>query len=255
MLRWVTRLIHIKQSFGTIQVSEDLSLSINGSKLPPKYRTLDDILPVLYSPNSVCNLPRDTVLYSMYRDFFLDVHAKLFKSKKIRFDLTVMADMRLGQEWNKTLGHYHPEAEASFSYPELYQVLHGKATYLLQKKEGEDITDFVFADVKAGEAILIPPGYGHVTVNSGGTILLMVNMVSDSFQSIYDEYLAHRGAAYYLLTDGSFISNPCYNAIPTPRPSSKRFPVSKDLYSDFTSCPSCYNFLNQPSLLEDIKPL
>lgn len=255
MSRWGTRLIHIKQSFGTILVSEDLLVSINGSKLAPTYRTLGDILPVLYSPTSVGDLPRETILYSMYRNFFISEHARLFKSKKIRFDLTVMADMRLGQEYNKTLGHYHPVAECSFSYPELYQVLYGKATYLLQKKEGEDITDFVVADVKAGEAILIPPGYGHVTVNSGGTILLMVNLVSDSFQSIYDEYLAHRGAAYYLLADGSFVPNPRYRRVPNPRSLSKKFPISKDLYSDFTSCPSCYNFLNHPSLLEDLKPL
>ncbi|MBS7270761.1 MAG: glucose-6-phosphate isomerase, partial [Candidatus Freyarchaeota archaeon] len=140
-------------------------------------------------------------------------------------------------------------AEGSLSYPEVYQVFYGEATYLLQKKLGNDILDFAVARVKAGEAILIPPGYGHVTVNSGGDILVMGNLVSDSFQPLYDDYIKNKGAAYYLLTDGSLVPNPCYNSPPAPRVLSKKFPISKDLYSDFTSCPSCFDFLNRPSLV------
>lgn len=242
-------MILIKKSFGVLRVSEDLSLLINGSRLVPAYRTLEDIVPVLYDVDSVRDLPRSTVIYSMYRGFSLEGHSTIFKNKRARFDITVMADINLGKELNKTLGHYHPLAEGSLSYPELYQVLYGEATYLLQKKVGGDILDFAVAKVKEGEAILIPPGYGHVTVNSGRSLLVMANLVSDSFQSLYDDYIKNRGAAYYLLTDGSMVPNPCYKSHPAPRVLSKKFPISKDLYSDFTSCPSCFDFLNRPSLV------
>ncbi|MGC8937030.1 MAG: glucose-6-phosphate isomerase family protein [Candidatus Methanomethylicaceae archaeon] len=243
-------MISIKKDFGTIQVSDDLLVSIEGNRLVPSFRTLGEILPVLQDTNSV-DLPKSTVLYSMYRGFSLEKHVSIFKSKKVRFDITVMANIKLGKEPNKTLGHYHPIAEDSLSYPELYQVIHGRATYLLQKKVGEEILDFVVANISAGEAILIPPGYGHVTVNSGGSVLVMVNLVSDSFQSVYDEYIKRRGAAYYLLTDGSLAPNPHYGRLPSPRELHKKFPVSKDLYSDFVSCPSCFDFLNRPSLVAD----
>ncbi|MCX8182029.1 MAG: hypothetical protein N3D12_02800 [Candidatus Methanomethyliaceae archaeon] len=242
-------MIHIKESFGTLQVSDNLSLSINGSSLTPTYRTLEDLIPVLYNIESVRDMPRSTPLYTMYRGFALERHLIIFKNKRVRFDITIMADIRLGKELNKTLGHYHPLAENSLSYPEVYQVLHGEATYLLQKKIENEILDFAVAKVKAGEAILIPPGYGHVTVNSGGGLLVMANLVSDSFQSIYDDYIKNRGAAYYLLTDGSMVPNPNYGPLPAPRYLSKRFPISKDLYSDFISCPSCFDFLNRPSLV------
>ncbi|MGQ9759969.1 MAG: glucose-6-phosphate isomerase family protein [Candidatus Methanomethylicaceae archaeon] len=245
-------MISIKQNFGDINVNEDLSISINGVDLHGTRRTLGDVFPLLYDPKSVEEVPKSTILYSMYRNFSLKEHVELFMRGKIRFDITVMANMTLGVEWNKTLGHYHPLAEDSLSYPELYQVLHGKATYLLQKKDGDNIVDFLVAEVREGEAILIPPGYGHVTVNTGKTVLVMVNLVSDLFQSIYDDYIEKRGAAYYLLTDGSLKPNPNYKKITIPRVSTRRFPVSKDLYTDFTCCPSCFNFLNKPSLLEDL---
>jgi glucose-6-phosphate isomerase len=244
-------MIQIKKSFGVLHVSDDLSISVNGSRLPPSFRTLEDLIPVIYDVDSVRDLPRSAVLYSMYRGFSLDTHSTIFKKKKVRFDITVMADIRLGKELNKTLGHYHPPAEDSLSYPELYQVIHGEATYLLQKKSGEEILDFAIAKVRADEAILIPPGYGHVTVNSGGSLLVMVNLVSDTFQSIYDDYIKNRGAAYYILADGSIVPNRCYKSPPPPRYLSKKFPISKDLYSDFTSCPSCFDFLNRPSLVAD----
>jgi glucose-6-phosphate isomerase len=162
-----------------------------------------------------------------------------------------MSNITIGREWNKTLGHYHPIAENNLSYPELYQVLYGKATFLLQKKVNDEIIDFVIAEVKEGEAFLIPPNYGHVTINSGNKILVMANLVSSNFQSLYEEYIRHKGAAYYLLVDGSLIPNPNYKKIVRPRFSNKRFPISKDIYSDFLSCPSCFNFLNKPSLISD----
>ena len=42
----------------------------------------------------------------------------------------------LGSEYVKTVGHYHPPVPGTdVSYPEIYQVLDGSATYLLQKVE------------------------------------------------------------------------------------------------------------------------
>ncbi|MDH5806262.1 MAG: glucose-6-phosphate isomerase family protein [Candidatus Methanomethylicaceae archaeon] len=242
-------MISIKLSFGNIKVNNDLSLSINDVKLFGSYRRLKDLYPVLY--DEIYNISEETPLYAMYRGFYLESHKNIFKNKEIRFDLTVMANLYLGRELNKTLGHYHPIAENNLSYPEIYQVLYGKATYLLQKKINDEVIDFIIMNVKEGEAILIPPGYGHVTVNTGETILVMANLVSNKFESIYDDYIKKRGAAYYLLKDGSLIPNKNYKKVPNFRFSSRKFLISKDLYNDFISCPSCFDFLNKPSLLSE----
>ncbi|MCQ5336595.1 MAG: hypothetical protein NO475_00160 [Candidatus Methanomethylicia archaeon] len=244
-------MISIFTSFGTLKVDNDLSLSINDKRLIPQFRTLNDIFPVLYSTENI-NIPRSTPLYAMYRGVCNKKDEGIFLQRKIRFDITIMSNINIGKEWNKTLGHYHPIAENNLSYPELYQVLYGKATFLLQKKIDNEVIDFVIAEVKQGEALLIPPNYGHVTVNSSDEILIMANLVSSIFQSLYEDYIRHKGAAYYLLIDGSLIPNPNYEKIAKPRFSYKRFPISKDIYSDFISCPSCFNFLNHPSLISDL---
>lgn len=231
-----------------MEIKEDLSLIINNEKLSASYRKLSEIRSVLY--DDVKESSDDIVLYVMYRGFHLKKHEAIFNEKKLRFDITVMTGVNLGREPNKTLGHYHPISEDGLSYPEVYQVLYGRATYLLQRERDGEIIDFVVLNAKEGEAVLIPPNYGHVTVNSGGTILIMVNLVSNNFTPIYDDYVKRRGAAYYLLLDGSLIPNKNYKKLPSPRFSSKKFLISKDLYSDFISCPSYFDFLNSPSLIK-----
>ena len=54
------------------------------------------------------------------------------------------------------------------------------------------------AIVKAtkGDLVLIPPGYGHVTINpSRDEILMMANLVSTAFVSEYAFYETRQGAA------------------------------------------------------------
>ncbi|MBS7270760.1 MAG: hypothetical protein KIH10_18220, partial [Candidatus Freyarchaeota archaeon] len=89
-------MIRIKESFGILHVSEDLSLIINGFRLAPSYRTLEDLIPVLYNIDYLQDLPKSTALYSMYRGFSLEAHSTIFKNKRVRFDITIMADIELG---------------------------------------------------------------------------------------------------------------------------------------------------------------
>lgn len=241
--------------FATLTLDDSLGVSLNGRGLEPKDRTLGDLLPVLHDPASVKGMPRDTVLYRMNRDAVLDRHREVFRSNGIRFDLTVMAGVDLGEEPNKTLGHYHPIAVGKLSYPEVYQVLLGRATYILQREEGGVITDVVVVEAAEGEAVLIPPNYGHVTVNSGGSPLVMSNLVSDRFSSVYDEYISKAGAAYYLLKGERLVPNRKYGVLPEPRFARSNLRVSKDLYTDFVSCPSCFLYLNDPSNMGDLARL
>jgi glucose-6-phosphate isomerase len=135
----------------------------------PSVRTLGDMRCVLANPDRSGNIP----LYSMYRDLALTAgdHAYL-REQNIRFDITVIPPGTVGGEYVKTKGHYHPLSPSGIGYPELYQVLAGEALYLLQRS---DLGDIVAVTAKAGEFVLIPPGYGHVTVNAGKEELVMAN--------------------------------------------------------------------------------
>lgn len=163
----------------------------------------------------------DRELYYMFRDLAKnDSDLELIKSRHLRYDITRIPAGMLGSEYVKTLGHYHPKVSGTgVSYPELYQVLEGSATYLIQKRvEGRDdiIEDFAVLEATAGDCVLIPPGYGHVTVNVSNEELTMANWVCRDFSSIYEPIGKLGGAAYYLLAAG-VVKNPGYKDTPPVR--------------------------------------
>jgi glucose-6-phosphate isomerase len=92
----------------------------------------------------------------------------------------------------KTKGHLSSRKSRGTEYPELYEVIEGVAYVLLQKKTLDHI-----ALVKAkSDIVLIPPGYGHVTINpSREETLIMANLVSTAFVSEYAFYETRHGAA------------------------------------------------------------
>jgi len=97
----------------------------------------------------------------------------------IRYDITVIPPANPGGEYVKTKGHYHPENAAGVVYPELYEVMGGRAHFLLQKKSLDDIA---LIEAHKGDIVVIPPGYGHVTINPTlDQKLTMANLVSTRF--------------------------------------------------------------------------
>lgn len=145
----------------------------------------------------------DEPAYFMYRNVRLAGDEKELKDRELRFDLTVIPKGMLGKEYTKTLGHYHPKKPGTaYSYPELYYVISGQATYILQKKSTDNLVDdAIIVRVEAGNSIVMPPGYGHVTVNELKESLVMANWVDSTFESEYQDYERLHGAAYYLFNN------------------------------------------------------
>ncbi|WNY29014.1 Glucose-6-phosphate isomerase [Methanimicrococcus stummii] len=157
----------------------------------------------------------DKILYDMYREVHLSGdELQKMKEAQLRYDITVIPPAMLGPEYVKTAGHYHPCpkycAAEMISYPEVYQVIRGTATYLLQKS---DLSDFIIVEAGEGDVVLIPPNYGHVTVNAESDELVMANWVSDAFDSEYEPIRAKAGLAYYMTEDG-IAQNGNYDKMP-----------------------------------------
>lgn len=175
-------------------------------------RSLFDLKPVIYDTDwfSGEEAAGNRDIYFMYREGYRSkADHDVMKAHRIRFDITQIPPGRLGAEYVKTMGHYHPktsETPGSLSYPEVYQVIAGRATYLMQK---QDMSAFFVIDAKAGDVVLIPPGFGHVTINASDEELLMSNWVSDTFRSDYGTILENHGFAYYLTEEG-FVPNAFY---------------------------------------------
>jgi len=169
----------------------------------PDIRDAGELASVLAVPGCPVSGP----VYYMYRDVAWSLADRQWlREQEIRFDITVIPPRDLCGEFMKTKGHYHPANPAGTGYPEIYEVLKGEAHYLIQTR---DCTDVVMIAATAGEIVVVPPGYGHVTINPSRTaVLQMANLVSSSFRSEYRPYEELRGAAYYEMTSGEFVKNP-----------------------------------------------
>lgn len=221
----------------------------------PEVRELDDVREVLRKPDS----PGPQCLYLMYRGISRYADAAKFRSAGIRYDITVLNHGTIGGEFVKTVGHYHPPVRPGGpTFPELYQVLHGSAFYVLQKPlDGAfSAAEFIVVEAREGEAVLVPPGYGHVTVNPGAVPLAMANLVSSTFRSDYEQMRRRRGAAFYAVRERElvkFVKNENYSSVSGPRfvrpvdiPS---VGVSRDvpIYESFVSRPERFSYLTDPT--------
>lgn len=177
----------------------------------PQVRTAREMRQVLADPDCPCSDP----LYFMYRDLSLsEADAAWLREERLRYDMTVIPARVLCGEFVKTKGHFHPENPRGARYPEIYEVLGGAACFLLQDRGPSDV---VAITARAGEKVVVPPGYGHVTLNMARVTLTMVNMVSTAFESLYGDYEERQGAAYYAFAGRGFVPNPRYGNPPPLR--------------------------------------
>ncbi|HIQ50032.1 MAG TPA: glucose-6-phosphate isomerase [Nanoarchaeota archaeon] len=156
------------------------------------YRMLFDLKDVIFDKEWFCKQKENFVLYEMQRE--------VYKKGNIRYDITKLHGKMLGKEYNKTLGHYHPN-----NFPEIYEVLKGKAIYLLQRPfriNSRKIIHAIAIYAKKGDQIIIPPKYGHVTINPSRKTLEMANLVSTRFSSVYTPYKKFGGACYFYTKNG-----------------------------------------------------
>ncbi len=227
----------------------------------PDIRRRRDMLDVLY--DNQADGPDE--LYYMYRGVSLATDEKTIEDKGLRYDVTVICPGVLGREYIKTAGHYHPEKPGkAITYPEVYEVLHGRAHYLLQKPSPgrfDELESVIFIAAKPGDKILIPPQYGHITINPGDDYLIMSNWVARQFSSIYEPIRKMGGGAYFELhsPDGpEFIGNKNYSILPalqrcpvTPVPQLNLI-TGLPLYRVFKENVNAFDFLNEPENYQNV---
>lgn len=184
--------------------------------LTPDIRRLNDMKSVLYDQKWSETAP-NLELYYMYRG--------IEKNNDLRYDITIIPVKMLGTEFVKTKGHYHLE-----SWQEVYTVLEGTAIYLMQKRKPDnEIGDAYYIKAEKGESIIIPPGYGHVTINPSETQeLKMANWISENCKVDYLPYEKMQGACYYYTKKG-WLKNKNYKSVPELRSEEPLKSVPKNL--------------------------
>ena len=177
-----------------------MQMEFSGKMRTPDVRRLFDMKDVIFDQSWLAGA-EDFELYYMYRDLFLSrADKEKLLQQDLRYDITIIPPNMLGCEYIKTAGHYHPNVpDGSITYPELYEVIEGEALYLLQN---QDLSDVVAVHACAGDKVLVPPGYGHITINRSNKTLKMANYVARNFSSLYDPIRENGGGAYFFTRDG-----------------------------------------------------
>lgn len=234
-----------------------LSFSKDVISSPVSARKADDVRDYLKDKSAIISL---SDVYLVYRGIGFKKDEKLFKNNHLRYDITVILPGLLGEEFTKTVGHHHQlKAGTNLSFPEIYEVLYGTANFLFQKiNEKEDNAPENYLIIaKAGEKVIVPPGFGHITINPTNEPLIVADVFADNVTSIYDYLKNHQGGAYYI-TKASAVKNNNYKKIGELKIASPweikefNFNFKKPLYLIAKENPKNLEFLTSPEKFKDL---
>lgn len=155
------------------------------------------------------------------------IHYYMIRGGSKKRNITVMETGTVGGEYFKTYGHYHVG-----NLDETYWFVEGKGVVLQQKlvEEGgvahaDRVEEFKAVQVKQGDSVYMPPGYGHLIVNTGDVWMVMVDdspvegagdSASMPGHADYEMVKQMHGFSYYVVEkDGApaLVPNPLYKEV------------------------------------------
>lgn len=102
------------------------------------------------------------------------IHYYMVRGGSKKRNVTILETGTVGGEYIKTYGHYHIG-----NLDETYWFSAGEGVVLQQKladpAKADAVDEFKAIKVKVGDSVYMPPGYGHLMVNTGNTWLVMVD--------------------------------------------------------------------------------
>lgn len=215
------------------------------------------------------NLPVEEPFYDVYRGIAFPEDEELLQKNDFRYDITIIMPGQINGECKKTSGHYHGWNPArTNTYAEVYEVIKGTALYVLQKSPNFDaenpedlvVEDLILATVHAGETIIIPPNYGHASINIGDGPLVFSNLAYVPCPVHYDPVKHYHGMSYYLMKKGGEITaefNSRYQNVPQPKfatvKENSRLGIrfGTPVYQSYKENPEAFRFLAEPDQYVD----
>jgi glucose-6-phosphate isomerase len=228
----------------------------------PGQRRFGDLRAVVAVPDAVDAIA-NAIAYYTYRGVRLQDETGL-AANGLRYDVTVTLPGAIGGEHIKTAGHYHALHTGGVSWAEIYDVLAGEAAFVLQQADGDPsgdpaVTRGVVIVAGPGDRLVIPPDFGHVTVNIGTTPLVVADLVATASNNHYQGYAARQGGAVRIIAvpgeDDAFEAewNPAYPEVDegievVAAGDLAPFEADTPLYLLGTEQPERVAFLTDPSL-------
>ena len=212
-------------------------------------RRVKDLEPVLYDASSCKGLDSELPVYTIHRDLYSDKDQRsTLLDNGLRYDVTEMFPLVLGEEYAKTFGHDHLSWQGAWSHPEIFEIIQGEARFLIQTYRGEDVVSVSFVVAREGDMFLIPPSCGHSMINVSSDRLIVGNLISQDCVQIYRRFTERKGGAYFLLRGGKLVQNGSYRSLPEGRIVGAESPefIEKEsgLLASFQRRPELFKFLN-----------
>ncbi len=209
-------------------------------------------------------------IYDVYRGIRFPKDKALLDDFELRYDITVIYDGTIDGERKKTSGHYHGYNPArTATYAEVYEVIKGKALYILQRADNFSdttaeiqVNDLKFAIVNEGEAIIIPPNYGHCSINIGSGPLIFSNLAYIPCSVHYAQVQRYHGMNYYIFNDKEnefnaipnrlYHSNPNYEIVTVKEAPNLGIKFGVPIYKSFQENPKAFSYLGDPAPYESL---
>jgi glucose-6-phosphate isomerase len=194
-----------------------------------------------------------------------EMDSALLKQRMLLFGAVVYADGRLGDEPVRSQGHIHAIAPHSgWSPPELYEVWAGTAIIYAQERAEDHPGRCVAVVAKAGDQVVVPPGWAHCVINADPHHRMAFGAWCDrQYGFDYTGVRAHRGLAWFpRLTTSDSIEwepNPTYEASRLEQHKPRTYPelglnAARSLYGQFVDDPDSVLFVAKPQRAATLWP-
>ena len=222
----------------------------------PEKRTLEAIRSSLQDPD--CSGPE--VLYSIVMDVGKEQDRQKMLDRNLLFGAVTYAKGCVGNEPVRSQGHIHaisPSCNASTC--EVYEIWDGEAYIYMQEYGKDDAGLCIAVHAKAGDVVLVPPGWVHATINANVDKAMTFGAwcVRD-YGFDYDDVREHHGIAYFPVVNAGKISweiNKSYKSADLHVCEARDYPqfgIEKGIpvYTQFEQDPDRFLFVSRPQLKE-----
>jgi oxalate decarboxylase/phosphoglucose isomerase-like protein (cupin superfamily) len=237
-----------------------------GLRLDRQARRVAQMEAVLLEPRA---RPQDEPVYWIGRLYDEGCPEPRLAPLHLAFGYVLVPSLKIGSEYGKTQGHYHPAMPGSrMSYPEVYTHYYGHLYLLLQRRangQAAQLDDCLLIDMQPGQSYMVPPGYAHILINPSQQPALMAGLYCTDFTADYGPIRSLAGAAYYLVEEaGQERSLPNTHYLRTPNlrrlsdVAGTRFAPPNDdqpLWQSFWQRPERYRFLTNAEAAGRYYPL
>jgi glucose-6-phosphate isomerase len=222
---------------------------------PGERRLLDDVRANLRIPNA--SGPEH--LYTIYMDIFDREDRAALQAQKLLYGAVVYNHGTIGDERLRSQGHVHsidPKSRLRFS--EVYEFWTGRGYVYMQKEAAAVVTRALLIPVKAGDKVVVPLGWMHLTIADGDDVLSFGAWCARENNLEYAEVRRLGGPAHFLLSNGDIVKNPRYRRVAeveTLLPSQLPLlgiPAEEPIYRSWRSNPECFDFLPSPILARGV---